>query len=117
MFVIRRIMELANTKEEAHEIIKNTYRTWSIFLGFGDREQRGTAKPMNIIGYKHESAFVYDDTNITMITEAPVMPGVIHVDRHPQPSKESPMATMLAEKIKEGGIDTKFILHVRRPLY
>ena len=106
VFVLRDILQQAKNRQEAETYMKSAARTFAIFVGVGDFE----SQRMDIVGYKEDSALVYDDQNITLITEMPIMDSVVYVDKHPQPSTDSKLPTALADYYGQLNMDNSRIV-------
>jgi hypothetical protein len=65
---------------------------------------------MFVVAYKADSAQHYTDQTISQVTHAETIRNVIYIDRHPQPSSDTRMQTLLLEQQKKGGITTDFVL-------
>ena len=53
-------------------------------VGVGDH----ATHKFDLIGYKEDSAFVYDDVTMPSMTGQPYIDSIAYVDKHPQPSGE-----------------------------
>lgn len=106
VFVLRDILQLSKNRAEAEEYMKNAERTFAIFVGVGDFE----SQRMDIVGYKEDSATVYDDQNITLVTEMPVLDSVVYVDKHPQPSTDAKLPTALTDYYGQLNMDNSRIV-------
>lgn len=90
VFVLRDILELAATKEDAEQYMQNAKRTWGIFVGTGDYK----SGKFDLTGYRQKDAVVYDDKSMPSVTGQPFIDSVVYVDKHPQPSSEGPNGTL-----------------------
>lgn len=93
VFVLRDILQQSKNRQEAEAYMQSAERTFAIFVGVGDFE----SQRMDIVGYKEDSAVVYDDKTISQVTEMTVMDSVVYVDKHPQPSTDSALPTALSD--------------------
>ena len=66
--MIREMVELSRTKEQAHEIAARSNRTWGVWLGVGDSSQEFLA-----MEYMHASALSYDDSSLPGVYEPMVV--------------------------------------------
>ena len=48
----------------------------------------------DLIGCKEDSAIVYDDVTMPLMTGQPYIDSIAYVDKHPQPSGEGPTGTL-----------------------
>jgi hypothetical protein len=92
-FVIRDIIEFAQTKEHAISIAQNAHRTWPIWLGIGDY----ASQEFNAMEYTQEVVNVYDDKNLPTATNQTYFEGVAYIDKHPQPSPHADMPDLVKE--------------------
>lgn len=90
VFVLRDILQNAQTRQEAEQYMVNAKRTWAIFVGVGDF----ASQKMDIVGYKQDSAVTYTDETMPEVTGQPYLESVVYVDKHPQPSGEGPTGTL-----------------------
>lgn len=90
VFVLRDILELSSTKEEAEQYMKEAKRTWGIWVGAGDYK----SQEFSLTAYRQEDAVVYNDKTMPSVTGQPYMESVVYVDKHPQPSSEGPNGTL-----------------------
>ena len=54
-------------RSDAEAIIKRTPRTWAMWVGIGDH----VTQKFDLIGYKSDSALVYDDVTMPSMTGQP----------------------------------------------
>jgi len=102
-FVIREMLELADTKEAAHAIAQAATRTWGVWLGVGDAaSQRFVA-----IEYMRASAHAYNDSTLPALTGQPPLPDVAYIDKHAQPSADPLLHKVLAPQV--GRITSRFV--------
>lgn len=101
--VIRDMVQLAKTKEEAVSIAQAAKRTWSVWLGLGDfHSQEFTA-----MLYDQASATPYDDTTLPTLTNQTAFKHVAYIDKHPQPSPHPDMPALVQEYY--GKLDAKTV--------
>jgi len=89
--VIRDILQFSNTKEEAVSIASQATRTWSMWLGFGDY----ISEEFVAIIYEKDHVISYDDKTLPTRTNATYYSGVAYIDKHPQPSTNTDMSTLI----------------------
>lgn len=89
-FVLREILEKSQTREEAEAFIQAAKRNWAIWVGIGDY----SSGKFDLLGYKEESAVVYNDVTMPSMTGQPYFPSVVYVDKHTQPSWDTPNGTL-----------------------
>jgi len=70
--------------------MKQSARTWAMWVGVGDH----ATQKFDLIGYKEDSAIVYDDVTMPSMTGQPYIDSIAYVDKHPQPSGEGPTGTL-----------------------
>ena len=70
--------------------MKQSARTWAMWVGVGDH----ATQKFDLIGYKEDSAIVYDDVTMPSMTGQPYIDIIAYVDKHPQPSGEGPTGTL-----------------------
>ncbi len=81
-YVIREMLQLSSTKEEAHARALAANRTWGVWLGVGDvASQRFIA-----LRYSEAEATAFDDTTLPALTAQPRIRNVAYLDKHAQPS-------------------------------
>jgi len=102
VFVLRDILQLAQTREEAEAHMQEVNRTWAIFIGVGDY----ASQRMDVVGYKEDSAVVYTDETISEVTQMPYLESVVYVDKHPQPSDDASLPTALTDFYGSISLDT-----------
>jgi hypothetical protein len=90
--VIRRLLQFANSTAEAVHMAQTAHRTWAVFLGLGD-----ASDAFRVVAYRQPDAVAYDDQSLPAVTKQPALQGVAYVDRHPQPSADTTMSTLLAQ--------------------
>jgi hypothetical protein len=90
VLVLRDILELSATKEDAEQYMQDAKRTWGIWVGTGDHKSGEFA----LTAYRQEDAVVYDDKTMPSMTGQPYMKSVVYVDKHPQPSAEGPNGSL-----------------------
>ena len=101
-FVIRDMVALAQTKEEAHAIAEAAQRTWGVWLGVGDF----ASQRMIIVRYTRADALAFNETTMPTLTAQPPIDDVVYVDKHPQPSTQDlAMPTALQALREHHGID------------
>lgn len=91
--VIRDIVQLAQTKEQAVEIAQKANRTWTVWLGVGDF----TSQSFVAMKYEMASATPYDDKTLPAETNQTAFPGVAYIDKHPQPSTHPDMPQLVKQ--------------------
>lgn len=89
--VIREIVEFASDKAAAVSITRQASRTWPVWLGFGDENQS-----LWVLNYTRDEIDVFVDANITLASGQPAMRGIVFLDKHPQPSPDTTLQTLLA---------------------
>jgi hypothetical protein len=99
-FVMREMVQFADTKEQAIQTARDADRTWSVFLGIGDN----ASQEMNIIGYREKDLQVFGPTNMTLVTNQTSIPNTVFVDRHPQPTHDPKMLPALIQAMVPGKI-------------
>jgi hypothetical protein len=91
IMVIRDILQFAETKEAAVAIASNANRTWPMWLGFGDY----TSMKFVAILYDQAAVVAYDDTTLPLRTNGTHYPSVAYIDKHPQPSSNPGMPSLV----------------------
>jgi hypothetical protein len=91
--VIRDMVQLASTKEEAVAIAKAAKRTWSVWLGFGD----DTSQEFIAMLYDQAGAVSYDDKTLPVLTNQTAFTDVAYIDKHPQPSTHPDMPALVKQ--------------------
>jgi hypothetical protein len=86
-FVMRDMVQFANTKEEAIETARTAARTWAVFLGVGDE----SSQQFEIMGYREKEVQVFDPPNMTLVTNQTALANLVFIDRHPQPTHDPKM--------------------------
>ena len=92
VFVIRDVLELAGSREEAETYLRAANRTWSIFLGLGD----GSTQKFDVVGYREDDIHVFTPETNTQVTSQPSFESLVYVDRHPQPSASTDLPDLLS---------------------
>ena len=77
--VIREMLEFSTSKEDAVKIAQKAQRTWSVWLGVGDY----ASQEFTAMLYDQAAVVPYSDKSITNVTDEPVYPGVVYIDKHP----------------------------------
>lgn len=90
VFVLRDILEYSQTKAEAEKYLENANRTWGMWVGIGDY----ATMTFDLVGYQQSSSVAYNDVTMPSMTGQPYIPNVAYVDKHPQPSHDSPNGTL-----------------------
>jgi hypothetical protein len=90
VFVLRDILEKSKNKADAEAYMQNVKRTFAMWVGAGDYE----TQQFDLIGYKEDSAMVYNDVTMPSMTGQPFIENVAYVDKHPQPSGEGATGTL-----------------------
>lgn len=93
VFALRHILEHSKTRGDAESYLRSITRTFAIFMGIGDY----SSGKFDLVGYKRQRVQVFDDTDITEVTSAPVIKDVAYVDRHPQPSSDPSLPQVLTD--------------------
>jgi len=99
VMVMRRMLEYANNIDEAIDMAANANRTWGIWLGVGQKQ--ASAKygvPMEVLQYRRADVTAYDDKTLPQANQGIYMPGVVYVDKHPQPSKSQLLGQLLQQQ-------------------
>eukprot|EP00949_MAST-11_sp_MAST-11-sp1_P003514 g3514.t1 len=90
-FVIRDILQFAESKEDAVQIAQAANRTWPVWLGFGDH----TSQEFLAVEYSEAAATPYDDKSLPQETSQPAFEGVAYIDKHPQPSSSPDLSKLV----------------------
>lgn len=90
VFVLREILEHSKSKQEAETYINSVPRTWAMWVGVGDF----ASNTFDLVGYKQESALVYNDVTMPAMTGQPYLENIAYVDKHPQPSGDGPTGSL-----------------------
>lgn len=90
-FVIRDMLQFAETKEEAVAIAQGAHRTWSVWLGVGDY----ASQAFDAILYDKASVTAFSDTSLPTRTNQTYFKDVAYIDKHPQPSLHSDMPALV----------------------
>ena len=91
--VIRDMVQLASTKEEAIAIAQKAKRTWSVWLGFGDQASQKFVAML----YDQDGATAYDDKTLPKLTNQTSFDAVAYIDKHPQPSPHPDMPALIKQ--------------------
>ena len=91
--VIRDMVQLSSTKEEAIAIAQKAKRTWSVWLGFGDNASQEFIAML----YDQEGAVAYNDQTLPALTNQTKFKSVAYIDKHPQPSKHPDMPALVEQ--------------------
>jgi hypothetical protein len=86
-FVMREMVQFANTKEEATAVALAASRTWAVFLGVGDE----SSQQFDILGYREKDVQVFGSANMTKVTNQTSLKELVFIDRHPQPTHDPKM--------------------------
>jgi len=89
--VIRDMLQLASSKEDAIAIAERAKRTWSVWLGIGDQ----SSQAFNAILYDKAEALALNDTSLPPLTNQTYFPDVVYIDKHPQPSPHTTMPSLV----------------------
>jgi hypothetical protein len=65
---------------------------------------------MFVLGFRQNAVTRYSYTSLPSMTGQTMIQDVLYIDRHPQPSTDARMWTLLSEQIKMGGITADFML-------
>lgn len=90
VMVLRDILQLTSSREEAEAYLQQARRTWAIWVGIGDFK----TNVFDLVGYTEESALVYTDETMPSMTGMPYLESVCYVDKHPQPSHDGATGTL-----------------------
>lgn len=90
-FLIRDMLQFADSKEEAVAMAKKTKRTWSVWLGIGDYE----SQEFEAMIYDEEEATGLTDETLPKLTSQKAFHGVEYIDKHPQPSAHTDVPTLV----------------------
>jgi hypothetical protein len=90
VLVLRNILEKSKSKAEAEAYMQSIPRTWAMWVGVGDF----ATNTFDLVGYKQDSALVYNDTTTPAMTGQPYLESIAYVDKHPQPSGEGPTGSL-----------------------
>ena len=90
MFVLRDLLTFAKSKADGEAMVSKAKRTWAIWIGLGDF----ATKELDLVGYKENSAIVYNDQTIGSMTGQPYLENICYVDKHPQPSGDGVNGTL-----------------------
>ena len=93
VFVLRDILENASTKEDAEEYMRSAKRTWGMWVGTGDYK----SQEFDLTGYREKDAISYNDKTMPSMTGQPYIENVCYVDKHPQPSTDETLPTVLSD--------------------
>jgi hypothetical protein len=92
VLVMRDVLELALDKQSAEDYMRNDInRTWSVFLGVGDY----ATQEMDIVGYRAKDFHAYTPETMPDVTSQPYFEDLVYVDKHPQPSTDTTLPTLL----------------------
>jgi len=93
MYVLRDVLQFATDLDSGIQILKESHRTWQIFVGLGSREDN----QLRGIEYSAKVLNVYDDKNYTTPypNAHPQMDGVVFFDKHVQPSNDPCLGSIL----------------------
>ena len=92
-FVIRDILQFADSKESAVSIAQAAQRTWSVWLGIGDYVSQKFVAML----YQMASALPYDDETLPSLTNQTRFKDVAYIDKHPQPSINPDMPSLVRQ--------------------
>lgn len=93
VFVIRDVLELATSREEAETYLREANRTWAIFLGLGD----ASTQKFDVVGYRESDIRIFNPKTISQATSQPTFESLVYVDRHPQPSASTDLPELLTQ--------------------
>lgn len=99
VFQLRTTLQRATSLDEVQAMTDRTNRTWAIFEGWGSTAEGR----MKIMAYQQDSDVFYDDASMSNVTGQPYMESLVYVDKHPQPSTDETLPTLLTEAY--GAID------------
>ena len=91
-FVIRDMLELAASGQEAVALAQAATRTWGIWLGVGD----GATNEFVALEYMRASAIAYNASTLPALTGQTPFEDVAFIDKHPQPSTDTAMRRAVA---------------------
>ena len=91
--VIRDMVQLSTTKEDAVAIAQKAKRTWSVWLGIGDT----TSNEFIAMLYDQEGATSYNDVTLPKLTNQTSFDSVAYIDKHPQPSTHPDMPALIKQ--------------------
>jgi hypothetical protein len=92
-FLLRDILQFSGDITDAMNRIINAQRTCSIFMGLGD----GINNQFRVVEYSHDYVNFFDDRNYPAYPNHPLMPGLVWVDKHVQPSNDPCMTNLLKQ--------------------
>lgn len=92
-FLLRDILQFSGDMTDAMNRIINAQRTCSIFMGIGD----GVSNQFRVVEYSHDYVNFFDDRNFPAYPNHPLMPGLVWVDKHVQPSQDPCMTNLLKQ--------------------
>lgn len=92
-FLLRDILQFSGDVTDAMNRIINAQRTCSIFVGLGD----GINNQFRAVEYSHDYVKFFDDKNYPAYPNHPLMPGLVWIDKHVQPSQDPCMTNLLKQ--------------------
>jgi len=104
-FLLRDILQFDDDLTDAQNRIINAVRTCSIHVGVGDPVNK-----FRVVEYSYENATFYNDYNFPAYPEHPLIPGVVYLNKHKQPSTDTCLADLL--KAQYGSIDADYLIQV-----
>lgn len=92
-YVIRDMLQFADTKEDAVKIAQSAHRTWSMWLGLGDY----TSQKFTALLYDEAEALPLNDKTLPAKTSQKGFVSVAYVDKHAQPSSHPEMPDLVTK--------------------
>ncbi|EGG23749.1 acid ceramidase-like protein [Cavenderia fasciculata] len=95
-FILRDMLQYDNTVQEAITRIQDAHRTCSIFLGIGSN----STMTADVVEYSYSYVNIFNDTTPfpgykPSPPQHPILKDIVYVDRHPQPSSDPCLASLL----------------------
>jgi len=104
-FMLRDVLQFDVTLDDATNRMSNGHRTCDVIFGVGSTSDG----EVRVYDYSAQELLVFDDMNYPVYDGHPRMQGLVYVDRHVQPSKDTCMSSILQNL--HGAIDAPTIIH------
>ena len=91
--VLRGMLELTSSRDEALSLAQSVHRTWGIWLGMGD----STTMDLKAIQYEMDGITEFDDMTTIQATNQTSYRDVVYVDKHVQPSDDQTFPKVIGQ--------------------
>ncbi|GAM19141.1 hypothetical protein SAMD00019534_023160, partial [Acytostelium subglobosum LB1] len=111
-FLLHDIVQFDNSIDEALNRIYNAHRTCSIYVGLGSN----STNDFRAVEYSHDVVRVFDDKTpfpgfAPPSPAHPLMPNIVYIDKHVQPSGDKCLASQLAQ-YQNGQLDARAYIDI-----